>query len=600
MNDDKNTSTNNDGTFKKVKKGFSLLKRLYYIVIIGILIISGVKIALSLKKMHDMGWSFNKNTTEIKVKNSDYDKAMEHWADQDYEEAEQCFKNALETVNSEKGNSSKESAAISQKLGAFYLEEGKYDEAYELLNSAYVTFKKELGEDDGMTIITRAQIASYDIKIGNIEDGFATLNEMFDTTTYAAYKIQICQMLAQCNTQLGNYKKAVDLYDAMAKLYSGFDINNLNKVIMINDYAVLMMTVGNYPAAVEALEGAESEWRKLGLEEDSTLARVYSNLATAYAYNGQSKEAEDTQIKALNIQKKLYGDNNIHVAMSYDALSGMYGAMNDIDKQKDYLEKALDMAIASVGENHMATAVIYYDLGEYYKSVSNYETAIEDHKKALEIRKNILGINNVNTIFVYEALSDDYRRSGLYEDAIENADRAIEISEDMYGRENIYSAHSYITAAWAYSDFGDNEKADRLSHMAIDICDRQKQNSGQTRPYSYQTAGYVYSNAKDKENAIKYLEKALSLYQEKPEDNSRNIATTYIILGDTYLDDKDFDICFSMLYNAKQSILYDVRDADIIETIDTRLDKLYKETESPLSYKEWITEMESKVTVEDN
>ena len=246
---EKDLNSNNDEQ-NSILRIYKMIKRIFYTIVAIILMIIGISIIKNLKHIHDMGWSFTNNTTQIEIKVPEYTLAMEKWSQYDYENAEEQFGIALETADAKNGKASVESAAISQKLGSMYLEEGKYDDAYECLNNAYVTFRNVLGSGDGNTIIAKGQIAIYDIKMGNVEKGFSSFNELYNEATYVGHKIQICQMLAQCNIELGNYKKAAEWYDILLTGYQQFGVKNKSYINIMNDYGVLMMTVGNYQQAI--------------------------------------------------------------------------------------------------------------------------------------------------------------------------------------------------------------------------------------------------------------------------------------------------------------------------------------------------------------
>lgn len=581
--------------FPALNKTLTLVSRLIAVVAV---VIIGIMIVKTVIRWNNLDWSFQDNTVDVTVKEPEYEVAMDLWACMDYTNAEIQFLDALTSSDSKNGAGSLESAAISQKLGALYLDMGRYTDAYDYLNSAYVTFQKELGAKDGNTIIAQGQIALYDIKLGDIEKGFATLNDLYDEATYFGHKIQIAQMLAQCETGLGNYERAIEWYNVLGELYSGFGINNVMTVNLLNDYGVLMISVGNYQEAIKSLTSAVSTWEQLELQEDETIANVYANLALAYASVDQNHQATEAFEKAFIIRKNVYGSSNFHMAMSYEALSYTYEIMGNYEKQKEYLDIALDLAIASVGENHMCTASIYQSLGEYYKSQNDLENAVRLHTKSLEIRKNILGTNSVDTVFVYEALAEDYRELAEYDIGIENADYAIEISERLYGRENLYTAHSYITASWLYSDNGNHNEAIRLASMALGICDRQKDNAGITRPYAYQTMGYAYMNAENTTDATKYLSKAITLYQDiGGRDEATNVTNTLILLSDAYLLSGDYDASFLPLHEALQILDSSADKCELSEAVENRIYDLYKAENDGSTFESWLETKKELITV---
>ena len=572
----------------------------FKLVIYGGLAIAFIVVFFRLRaaknELAEHGASFSDNTTKIEIDDKNYQLAMNYWAEMDYTLALDSLSKALEESNNKNGVESLESALISQKKGALLLEIGKYDEAYEYLNNAYVTFNKKLGEKDGNTTIARGQIGVYDIRTGNIERGLATLDSLYETETYFWRKVELIQMEAQCYVELGNYQVASDLYEALGNMYDGMGVYNLARVNMINDYACFMMTVGNYPQAIRSFQTAISNWKYLEIDEDSTLANIYTNLAQAYGFNGQADMAEETIKKALDIQKRLFGENNIQVAMSYDLTAKIYDTLGKTEDEKAYYDKALNTAINAVGENHYATAVIYYDLGEYFKYNGDTQKAIENYEKSLEIRKNILGLKSSNTIAGYEALAYVFRTIGELEKARENIDKAIEISEELYGRENVYTAKCYETATWIYVDLGELDIAAKYADLALGISDRQKNNTILDRPYAYQSFGYVKLAKKEYDEAEKYMLKALELYEASSLDNTENIASTKVFLSIIYLNKKDYENSFSMLTDTERIIQGKRVNKIIQEYIDEGYQDLYSVSGENIDFEEWLSNKKAGIS----
>ena len=572
---------------------FSRFNKLIFIVVLVILIVTGIRIARGIHKIHDMGWSLKNDEVEIEITDPEYAEGLGSWDMMDYLNAEQHLKNVLQAANNKSGEGSIEAAAISLKLGALYLDMGKYEDAYECLSSSYVTFKKELGENDSNCIYAGAMIAVYDIKTGNLERGFASLNDLYDNASYYGTKMQIAQMLAQCDTELGNYRRAIAWYDSLANLYSYFDINDSGRVRLLNDYGVLMLKVCNYQEALKSLKAASSTWEELELKKDSLIADVYSNLAMAYEYNNSFEQAKELNLKVLELQKDLHGENSIFTSMAYNTMAKIYEVEGDYEEERDCLDKALEIALDIVGENHAYTADIYLNLGEYYKKTENLTDAIDCHKQALEIRKNILDTNNIGTASVYEALSEDYRMSKQFDKGIDSSAKAIAILENLFGRENINTAYGYLTAAWIRADAGDDE-AQKLAEIAIEICERQRENAGSTRPYAYQTMGYVKMQDTNYEDAIEYFEKSLDCYKEYEGENSRNTIACGVFLGDAYMHSGEYSKSFICLYSAKEKSRALKGMEDLTRMADSLLHELYKAEGTGQMYDEWIKENVSK------
>ena len=490
------------------------VNRICNIAGIVMVIVFGIAFVVLFKRFSDNGWSFNNKKVEIAINSLSYEMGMEFWEELNYAKAEENLLIALDEMNRSKGEGSIEAAGVSQKLGALYLDMGRYEESYEFLNSAYVTFYNKLGEEDGNTVITKCQISIYDIRTGNIERGFATLNEAFDQTKYVLYKIQIAQMVAQCNILLGDYRKALEWYGIIGNFYEDFGNITLERVIFYNDYGVLLIELGEYERALDYFLKSVSDWRSLDIKEDLTIANVYTNLAKAYAMCGQYEKAISTGEKGISIWQSLYGENSVYVAKSYENLASVYGDMQMADVQIEYLEQALAMAIDAVGRNHEVTAEVNNMIGNYYVNYGEVQSAIRYYEEALDIRKNLLGKNNLVTASVYQNLAECYTDMGKYEESVENAQEAVEICEVLCGRDNINTAHAYMTLARAYESMGNAEDAKKLVEIALDISARHKSIANIMTAQIYQTAGDIYMHQNCLESASDSYWKAWLIYQQ--------------------------------------------------------------------------------------
>jgi len=559
------------------------------LLILGVIAFHGYSYYNTLHKADRMGWKWKDDSKVITVDVPEFQRGMDYWADYDYPHAETELAKALELAAGSNGKSNVQTAAISQKLGALYLEIGKYEKAYDCLIEAYITFRDELGEEDGNTILSTGQLAVCDLRQGNYEQALTSLNELFDRKMYWRHKLQVCQLLAECNVYLGNYKKALEWYDILPFPYTKLGLpDDLNLVNLLNDYGIMQIDVGNYETAVQSFEEALKRWEGLNIHVDSTVQSVYSNLSTAYAYVNNDEEAVRCAEKALEIQEELYGPGSIHVAQAYDAVSRAYDIQERRSEQLTSLEKALDIALASAGENHAVTAAVYYDLGAYYQAVGDTDSAISSYEHALEIRKNILGQDSVITAFLYDSLAEACRIAGKTDEAMENAEYAMKVFEDIFGREHVSSAYADLVAAWTYADAGMKEESYKAAQQGFDILERHKKYCAENRPYSYQTMGYVFYKGGDHEEAVRYLEKAKILYGESGScDVGKHIMNTDIFLGDAYRDSGDIESgikAYILAYKAADELY----EGEIPATIGNRLKSIFERETASESYEEWL------------
>lgn len=388
------------------KKISNQIKLISIVICAAFMIKLGFTVLKELHEMNNSGWSIINNKKEIDINIDEYSEAMNCWSEGDRSNAELLFARALSISNDKNGEGSLASAAISQKLGALYIELENYSTASRYLTNAYVTFRSALGEEDGNTITAKAQLAICDLKSGYVDRGYASLNDVYDSASFIPRKMEICQMLAQCETFLGNYNRALEWYNLLGEYYRGLNIKNSGWILLLNDLGYLWIEMGNYNDAEYTLKLASSDAEEQGLENNPLIRPVYSNLAYAYAFNEKRSLAVETYEKAISKEIELNGENSTTLVVLYTGVADMYSKLNEPELAMEFLDKALNICLSTNGDNHPKTASIYKSMGDVYEAKGDLENAVEYHSKALEIQKNLLEHNSYSIIICYEALAE--------------------------------------------------------------------------------------------------------------------------------------------------------------------------------------------------
>jgi len=551
--------------------------------IIGIVLFCVISGALFLVRIENNGWSIFNNRTEITIDNRYYAAALERWNELDYLAAETNLLAARDEESEEKSQSSLEVAKINQNLGVLYLDIGRYEESYELLNSAYTSYRNKLGDTDNQTILAKCQIHLYDIRTGNVERGFAGFNEAYDHMKTISYKMQICQMLAQSNMRLGNYKAAERWYNLLADWYVNMTgTGNSSAVNLANDVGVLMHELGEYENALGAYTSALNWWSSYAMCEDTVIANVYSNMAVTYAALNRTDEAIEAATKSFEIYKNLFGEKNAYIAVNYQSLGNLYGMLQQPEKKLEYLNLALETAIEAFGENHALTAVTYSSLSDHYSYCGDLNMAIALAEKALEIRKNLLGRDSLLTSEVYIQISSIYSAAGECDRAVDAAIEAIEINESLFGRDNINTASAYLQAAWAYSGAGGHERATELARRGLDINRRMLPDGGAGLAYAYMTLGYVLGESGSYDEAELNLKKAVLCYTGLGGELHTAVGNAYCYLGGVY--EKQGNYTEALAAYLKTYEIYPSGEAKIME----RLMRLHETLGIDVPFEQWF------------
>ena len=462
---------------------------------------------------HFSGFSFiGKNVEIIEIDNVHYDQALDDWIRKNYDAAEESFLKAKSEFEQARGRQAKlQLAQLEQKMGALYIEIGRYSESYDLLNSAYTSFRKLRGRRDTLTTLAQGQIALYDLGVGNYDRAIEQLQEAYNASRKANAKLQIMQMLAQAYIQHEDYNKANEIYGRIADFWVSlgrvpFEVNPM----LANEYGSLMMAVGRYEDAQFCFQNLIDYWEDNGGGENPTIALVFSNMAVLCSYMEKTQEAAEYADRSIEMYETYYS-GGLDLAGSYQVVGGIYQDIDKMDKAREYLAKALEMTLAEVGENHSYTAAIYRSLGLYYKEAGDIEEWIRCNEKAIEILKIILQGESSDAAIAYNNICDAYAEDGSFDKAIDAAEKGIAICKNNAGVNSAVLGHLYLNLAWPYVGLNQLDQAIDCADKGTGIIEKQFSNMSPTLAWAYLTKGQVYCEAGRFAQGDEYMQKALEI-----------------------------------------------------------------------------------------
>lgn len=269
---------------------------------------------------------------------------------------------------------------------------------------------------------------------------------------YAKAKEMVDKALSLNPTKAKDYLFIADVYEEMHEY--DLSIETFKKGIAIapnfswlwNNYGSLLLNLGKYDEAIEALETAV----KL-----MNYKAAHHNLGQAYMAKGRYEEAEKEFIK---IDDK-------------ESLSGLYAKMGKSEQQMNIINQrpqddnwALIEKARLAGKNgeieqafsyykqalniKPENALIYHDMGQLYKNIGKGNEAIEMYNKAIEI-------DPMMSIAYYDLgiMYDDDRFANL-----SNPQKAIEYLKKSVNL-NPYYSDAYYSLARAYENIDDRSNS---------------------------------------------------------------------------------------------------------------------------------------------
>jgi tetratricopeptide (TPR) repeat protein len=141
--------------------------------------------------------------------------------------------------------------------------------------------------------------------------------------------------------------------------------------------------------ASEYLSKAADLQKDLGLEED--FASTLNNLAYLYYSQGRYDQAEPLFLQALELSKRLLGEDHPQVASNLNNLAGLYDSQGRYDQAEPLYLQALELSKRLLGEDHPHVATSLNNLAVLYKSQGRYDQAEPLYLQALELSKTPAG-----------------------------------------------------------------------------------------------------------------------------------------------------------------------------------------------------------------
>ncbi|GEM_PF-1421547 len=313
---------------------------------------------------------------------------------------------------------------------------GMIEYAEECLNKTYIEHSaaaemleltcKRVKDETELTSNMYAAYNQVRILVGDCDSACDYIDKalVISATVYGKSSVQY----AALSLQAGNSFIQKFEYDSALSYFS----NALKVFIAINgadhySTASVYNSIGNLYLLTEDFKEAESYLKKaLDICKRKKHKRNYSDvLMISYQQLGlmctifnKKDRAKIYLDNALSLAMNIAGDESIYTASVYN-IKSVNSATSDDEKALIPLVKALEVNRKVFGENHPTTAFSYYQLGSYYMNKDDYPKAIENFNNALNLYKKRTDYGKYIIMLIYESLGYAYGKIGDGERMIE-------------------------------------------------------------------------------------------------------------------------------------------------------------------------------------
>jgi tetratricopeptide (TPR) repeat protein len=241
-----------------------------------------------------------------------------------------------------------------------------------------------------------------------------------------------------------------------------------------------LFTRFQYVEAERLLKQALELRKRLLGDEHLDVANSLNALAELYREWGRYRDAEPLYQQALSMKKRLLEEEHPDVATILSNLAELYHRQWRLSELEPLYLNALKLKKRLLGEEHQDVATILNNLAEFYSSQGRYTEAERLYKQALDLRKRALGENHQDVAQTLNNLARLYCIQGLYTQAESLFKKALKIGRCRLGEENLYVSRSLNDLGRLYSVWGRYSEAVPLYEKALNI---NRRLLGEEHPY---------------------------------------------------------------------------------------------------------------------
>jgi tetratricopeptide (TPR) repeat protein len=271
---------------------------------------------------------------------------------------------------------------------------------------------------------------------------------------------------------------------------------------------------------------------ELGLQID--LAASLNNLAGLYRATGRYSEAEPLYQQALELRKRLLGDNHPSLATSLNNLAGLYKSTGHYNKAELLYQEALELRKRLLGENHPDVAASLNNLALLYDEQGRYEEAEPLYLRSLELAKSLLGENHPSFAFMLNNLALLYYHQGRFIEAEPLSQQAVELDKRFLGEDNPDVATDLHNLGLIYRAQARYSEAESLFLQSLELKQRLLPKAHPLLADTIYALGYMYREQKRYNEAEPLCVQALEFDKHLLGENHPNVAESLNNLAEIY------------------------------------------------------------------
>jgi CHAT domain-containing protein len=207
--------------------------------------------------------------------------------------------------------------------------------------------------------------------------------------------------------------------------------------------AEILLNKAQYDSALHIVNALFRFLEEKFPEEQNRIADAANIAGLIYWSAGKQSLALDYLQKALDIRRKIFGENHVETASVLNNIGLVFSQSGEFDKAKQHYENALLIFTKVLRTNHPKIANAYNNLGVIALQQNDFPSAISFFEEAKKIYETNFGNGHVNIAFVLNYLAQTELETKKVNEAKNYAVKALEIYRQNYGEKHPEISKTY-------------------------------------------------------------------------------------------------------------------------------------------------------------
>jgi serine/threonine protein kinase/Tfp pilus assembly protein PilF len=231
-----------------------------------------------------------------------------------------------------------------------------------------------------------------------------------------------------------------------------------------------LQSLGYYPESLPVLRRSAALRQELHDETDPRIYESLYRLATALWHNGNLDEAAEMRVQLAELTRRTVGPDHADYAEALSNLGNTYADMGESRRADEYLTQAVEIGRRLEGdEGELNLARFLNNRGTVLFDLERYAEAIERYHESLDIRRRLLGERAPVYAQTLSNLGNAQTRQGDLEGAEATHRRAVELQEELFGDAHPTTATGYGGLAEVFRRQGHLDEAEDYTRRALAI-----------------------------------------------------------------------------------------------------------------------------------